>query len=84
MSNTEFSTEDLDLAAAIVTATRKRPRVCKHTDRQLVTFIFPNDEPTQAVILAYAGGTLIQNVRKFAACRFQLYRLARANKEGHR
>jgi len=77
---TEFSTVDLDLAAAIMTATDKQPEVFQQPGQSLVSFEFPYDKPTQTTILAYSGGELVQPVKRFAACRAWLYRRAKGVK----
>ena len=77
MQNREFSTTDLDLAAAIMTATGRQPEVFRQPGRPLVTFEFPDDEPTRKIIFAYAGGDLSLPVKQFAACRSLLYRYTR-------
>lgn len=71
---TEFQTSDLDLAAAIMTATGRQPEVFLQPGRQLITFEFFDDEATRSIIIAYAGGELMQSVKRFAACRAWLYR----------
>jgi hypothetical protein len=73
----EFETEDIDLAAAIVTATGRVPGICQKVREELVTFIFHDDETVRTVIVAYAGGGLTQPVKRFAACRSWLYRKAK-------
>jgi hypothetical protein len=73
----EFQTEDLDLAAAISAATGRQPAVFRRPDRMLVSFEFPDDEITRQIVIEYAGGDLSLPVKRYAACRGQLYRLAR-------
>lgn len=74
---TEFQTSDLDLAASIMTATGRQPEVFQQPGQALVTFDFPDDVVTRKTIIAYAGGELVQPVRRFAACRSWLYRQAK-------
>jgi len=74
---TEFSTEDIDLAAAIMASTGRQPEVFRQPGCPLVTFECLDDEHTRQTIFAYAGGDLSLPVRRFAACRSLLYRLAR-------
>jgi hypothetical protein len=78
MKNSEFATADLDLAAAIMAATGRQPEVFRQPGHPLVTFEFPDDEATRAIIISYAGGDLILPVKRFAACRGLLYRFARS------
>jgi hypothetical protein len=37
-----------------------------------------NDDTTRDLMLAYAGGALMVNVKRFAACRAWIYRQAKA------
>lgn len=74
---TEFQTEDIDLAAAIMTATGRQPGVFRQPGRALISFEFPDDDGTRAIIIAYAGGELAQPVKRFAACRAWMYRQAK-------
>lgn len=76
MRQSDFTTTDIDLAAAIMTATGKKPLAIR-PGVQLVEFVFPDDETTQAVIKRYAGNSLLQDVRRFGAHRAWLYRQAR-------
>lgn len=76
----EFETSDIDLAAAIMTASNKQPVVVRHPGAPLVSFQFPNDEASYAVIVAYATGELCQPVKRFAACRANLYRQAKGGR----
>lgn len=73
----EFQTENLDLAAAILTATGKQPEIFRQTGRPLICFEFLDDEATRATIIAYACGDLVQPVKRFSASRAWLYRQAR-------
>jgi len=75
---TEFyQTTDIDLAAAIMTATGRQPEMYRQPGQSLVSFEFTNDETIIAVVMAYSGGELAQPVKRFAACRAWLYRQAR-------
>lgn len=69
----EFRTNDLDLSAAIWTETDERPTT--QPGKSLIEFVFKGD--VNNVVCAYASGLLVQDVRKFAARRGLLYRLAR-------
>ncbi len=74
---TEFQTTDLDLAAAIMTATGHQPQVTRHTGNPLLSFQFPQNEDTMSIVVSYAGGDLVLPARRFAACRSWLYRKAK-------
>ncbi|WP_243373611.1 hypothetical protein [Geotalea sp. SG265] len=69
----DFKTTDIELAAAIMTASKAKP-LAIIPGLDLVEFVFPDDETTQAVIRKYAAGTLFQEVRRLAAHRKWLYR----------
>jgi hypothetical protein len=73
----EFQTPDIDLSAAIMTATGKTPSIFRQPGQALVSFEFKDDDETTAVIVAYATGELVQPVKRFAACRAWLYRQAK-------
>lgn len=77
MKNLEFSTTDINLAAAIMTATGRHPEIYRQPGHSLVAFEFPDDQPTRNIIFVYAGGELSLPVKQFAACRSALYREAR-------
>lgn len=70
-----FKTTDIDLSAAIMTDSGSRPTA--QPGRDLIEFSFFDDEAVRKTALAYASGNLQQNVKKFAANRAFLYRLAR-------
>ena len=72
----EIRTTDINLAAAIMTATNLKPaKIAKGSE--LVEFTFPANEKTKGVALKYAAGTLTQEVRRLMANRSWLYRQAR-------
>lgn len=73
----EFQTEDLDLVAAIMTATGREPVMYRKAGTNLITFEVAEDEQARAILLAYATGELILPVKRFAACRAWLYRKAK-------
>ena len=77
MRDADLQTSDIDLAAAIMTATGKKPATIR-PGRELVEFSFPMNEATQAVALRYAAGTLHQEVRRYANFRRWLYGQVRA------
>jgi hypothetical protein len=70
----DFQTTDIDLAAAIMTATGSQPGIVLQPGQTLVTFEFEDDETSRSIIIAYATGELRQSVKRFAACRAWLYR----------
>lgn len=74
---TDFETTDIDLAAAIMTATGERPEISRDPGRGLGVFHFPAVDAVHAVALSYASGELALPVRRFAACRAWLYRQVR-------
>lgn len=75
--STEPQTSDIDLSAAIMTATGRTPAIYRQPGQALVTFEFKDDDESRAVIVAYATGELVQPVKRFAACRAWLYRQAK-------
>lgn len=78
-----FTTQDIDIAAAIMTATGQQPEIFRQPDHDLASFEFPANETVQAVVMAYASGELMQPVKRFAACRSWLYRQARLVNQRH-
>jgi len=78
----DFQTSDIDLAAAIMTATGERPEISRDPGRELGTFHYPAVDAVHAVALAYASGDLVQPVKRFAACRAWLYRQVRTARRG--
>lgn len=72
----DIITSDIELAAALMTATNKRP-VGISPGRELVEFTFPANEITEAVMMKYAAGTLFQEVRRLAGSRSWIYRQCR-------
>lgn len=76
MSRTfEFSTQDIELSACLLTAGGKLLRVTP--SRDLTEFAFILNEATQVTILQYSAGTLCQLVRPLAKNRSWLYRQIR-------
>lgn len=71
---TIFTTTDIDLAAAIIAATGVEPDMHQKKPGDLATFTFPDDPPTRSIILKFAAGDLILDVRRFANRRAWLYR----------
>lgn len=84
MRNEEFSTTNIELAAALMTATNKRPLAIR-AGVEFGEIVFPASEAIQAVITRYATGTLMQEVRRLAGNRswlnLQLRQLDREGKE---
>lgn len=76
----ESQTSDIDLSAAIMTATGRTPTIYRQTGQVLVSFEFKDDDESRAVIYAYATGELVLPVKRFAACRAWLYRQAKGVK----
>lgn len=72
-----ITTSDIELAAALMTATNKKP-VSIRPGKALVEFSFSANEITQAVTIKYATSTLCQEVRRLANNRTWLYRQCRS------
>lgn len=72
----KITTYDIELAAALMTATQKRP-VCIFPGPELVEFTFPANDISESVIMKYAACTLLQDVRRLAKNRSWLYRQCR-------
>lgn len=72
----DFKTHDIELAAALMTATGQKPRKIAPGNK-LIEFIFPANEIVHSVVLKYAAGNLFQEVRRLAAHRRWLYRQIR-------
>ena len=70
-------THDLDYAAAYMVATGRQPVMYRESGAALVTIELVEDDTTHSLMLAYAAGELVLNVKRFAACRAWLYRQAR-------
>jgi len=75
-----FQTSDIDLIAAIMTATGRPPAIFRQPGQALVTFEFKDEDESRSVTIAYATGELVQPVKRFAACRAWLYRQAKGVK----
>jgi hypothetical protein len=71
----EFSTKDLELAAALM-ASGIRPKLIAPS-KDLVEFHFANDDNVQSIALQYAAGTLLLEVRRLACNRTWLFRQVR-------
>lgn len=76
MRHLEFTTTDIELAAALMVALNAKPAEIR-PGRELVEFTFPMTETTETVITKYAAGRLLQEVRRFANNRSWLYRQIR-------
>ncbi len=71
----EFTTTDIELAAALMVALDRKPVIQPGVD--LVEFTFPMTAATESVITKYAAGNLVQEVRRLANYRGWLYRRIR-------
>lgn len=71
-----ITTTDLNLAAALMTATNTHP-VKIYPGNDFVAFDFQSNERTEAVMVKYAAGTLVLNVRRLGRCRLWLDRKCR-------
>lgn len=67
-----FDTHDVDLSAAIMTATGVEPDI--HPSGALVSFSFPDDYAIQRIVFDFAAGRLILDVKRFANRRAWLFR----------
>lgn len=67
----EFKTVEIDLAAAIMTATGDKPEI--RPTSQLMEFIFCSSDARE-IAADFASGFLMQPVKKFAACRNLLWK----------
>lgn len=72
------TTNDFDLGAVYMVSTGRQPTVFRQPGDSLVSIRMVNDEVTENLMIAYAGGFLMVNVKRFAACRAWIYRQARA------
>jgi hypothetical protein len=75
-----FKTSDIDLSAAIMTATGIAPDIdpgSRENDFTLAEFSFPDTDPVQKIVLRYAGGNLSLPVVRFARNRACLFRRMR-------
>lgn len=75
-----FETQEIDLAAAIITATGVEPDM--HPVGALVSFTFPDDSTTKRVVLDFVSGRLILDVKRFAYRRSWLYRQVSSIRKG--
>lgn len=78
-----FKTEDLDLAAAIVTATGETPDLVIIDGVQLTTFAFPDTKPILNAVVAYQSDLQLP-ARKLLMNRQHLFRRVRQVKGGTR
>jgi|GEM_PF-4686140 len=74
------TTTDFDLGAVYMVCTGRQPAIFRQPGDALVTIEFVNDDVTRDLMIAYAGGDLMVNVKRFAACRAWVYRQAKAVK----
>lgn len=75
------TTTDFDLGAAYMVITGRKPAILHEPGGALTKIKMVNDDATLDVMCDYAAGTLMVNVRRFAACRAWIYRQAKAIKE---
>ncbi len=76
MRHSDFTTTNIDLAAALMVATNAKPAVIK-PGRELVEFSFRVNETTESVITKFAAGKLVQDIQRFSSNRSWLYRQCR-------
>lgn len=69
-----ISTHDIELAAARMTITGEQPNTYLQPGDSLATFDLPDDDITQQLLNQYATGSLILNIKRFAACRNFLFK----------
>lgn len=69
-----ISTHDIDLAAARMVITGRQPSVYLQPGDSLATFDLVDDDIMRQLLNEYATGTLVLNVRRFAACRNFLFK----------
>lgn len=72
------TTTDFDLAAAYMVITGRQPVVSRQPGDNLTTVEMTDTEDTRRLMLEYAAGSLMVNVKRFAACRAWIYRAAKA------
>lgn len=75
------TTTDFDLGATYMVITGRQPAVFRQPGDALTTIELVNDDVTRDLMIAYAGGDLMVNVKRFAACRAWIYRQAKAVKQ---
>lgn len=68
-----FETTDLDLSAFMVASTQRVPSVFRDLVTGQATFHFLNDPEIESLILAYATGIAVINVRRLLAARRRLF-----------
>ena len=71
------TTHDFDLGAAYMVVTGRQPAMYREPGDTLVTIELIEDDATHSLMLSYAAGELVLNVKRFAACRAWLYRQAK-------
>lgn len=73
-----IQTTDFDLAACYMLFTGRQPVVFRQPGDTLTTVEMADAEDTRRLLLEYAAGSLMVNVKRFAACRAWIYRQAKA------
>jgi hypothetical protein len=74
------TTTDFDLGATYMESTGRQPVPCRQPGDHLISLELINDDVTRNLMIAYASGNLMVNVKRFAACRAWIYRQAKAVK----
>lgn len=74
------TTTDFDLGATYMSVTGRQPAVFREPGNTLVSIEMVNDNVTRDLMIAYALGDLMVNVKRFAACRAWIYRQAKGVK----
>lgn len=78
-----FSTCDLDLAAAVMVAAGCDPEVVPDpTNPQVARFVFDDTPRVRAVVMAYTSDQLTVPARQYAGIRHRLFKLARSMRWG--
>ena len=69
-----ISTQDIELAAAYMTATGEQPEIIFEDGAKLVTFGLPSNDITINLLNRYATGELSLNIKRFTSCRNFLFK----------
>jgi hypothetical protein len=75
-----IETTDFDLGACYLMFTDRHPTIFRQPGNNLTTVEMLDDAATRNLMMQYAAGTLMVNVKRFAACRAWIYRQAKAVK----
>ena len=71
------TTQDLDLGAAYMVVSGRQPVLYREPGNSLVSIELIDGELTRELMLSYATGKLVLNIKRFASCRAWLYRQAK-------